>query len=60
MSELRGLDAWIEGRHITKDPRSPYYDGPEFDEEEYEEDLAERQAEAKAEARFAEKHGGGL
>jgi hypothetical protein len=27
--ELRGLDAWIEGRHITWDPRSPYYTGPE-------------------------------
>jgi len=29
MEQLRGLDAWIEGRHITDDPRSPYYDGPE-------------------------------
>lgn len=29
--ELRGLDAWIEGRHITDDPRSPYYTGPEDD-----------------------------
>ena len=29
MDDLRGLDAWIEGRHITDDPRSPYYDGPE-------------------------------
>jgi hypothetical protein len=28
---LKGLDAWIEGRHITDDPRSPWYTGPEFD-----------------------------
>jgi len=27
--ELRGLDAWIEGRHITSHPSSPYYVGPE-------------------------------
>lgn len=31
--ELRGLDAWIEGRHLIHDPRSPYYEGPEGDEE---------------------------
>lgn len=25
MNELKGLDAWIEGRHETRNPRSPYY-----------------------------------
>ena len=31
-NELRGLDAWIEGRSDTSNPRSPYYTGSEFED----------------------------
>lgn len=47
--ELRGLDNWIMGTHITDDPRSPYYTGPEDDEA-----ILEAEDEAWMEANYGE------